>query len=430
MDANPDNQLPSKLCPKCSNHIPIEKGFVPWCDKCDWNVVVEEKSCSPFLKEKIYDALGKRLSRKLFERVSNSPNARLHSALYRILALIMACFVTAINLSILLGGIYLFIKNWPKPVMTSLGLLFVGIGIVLFPSMGKWPKKDVLKKSDYPLLYGLLDRLADCLKTKRIDGIILDENFNASVTQLGFRRRRLLTLGIPLLWALQPQEIVALLGHEMAHMVNGDPLRGFFFFVVFRALNRWYYFLRPNSLWDRNLGIYNLTLVPFKLILWGLSKAVEMMYSFISHLLWQDCQLAEYKADYMAAQVASTQAATDGLEKLFHGDSLHLCTQKMALGKISGDLLDNFKAQVGTVSPREKERCRRACVLLETKLDATHPPTSFRVDVLKKYPVEVPKFIFRENEMDALKVELKSEKERAQKLLVDSYNDSLYRRAR
>ena len=60
------------------------------------------------------------------------------------------------------------------------------------------------------------------------DAIVADTRWNASWALVGWRRRRVLVVGLPLLAALGPQERVAMIAHEVGHDRNGDVTRGLF----------------------------------------------------------------------------------------------------------------------------------------------------------------------------------------------------------
>ena len=58
----------------------------------------------------------------------------------------------------------------------------------------------------------------------------------------------MLRLGVPLLTILDGQEVVALVGHELAHQVNGDATRGLVVGTALETLRRWYYAFTPGPL--------------------------------------------------------------------------------------------------------------------------------------------------------------------------------------
>src|SRR5438094_618563 len=79
------------------------------------------------------------------------------------------------------------------------------------------------------------------------DALVISASFNAEWAVLGWRRRRTLTLGLPLLTVLPPQPRAALIAHELAHARNGDSTRGFFVGGAINALSTWYGILGPQE---------------------------------------------------------------------------------------------------------------------------------------------------------------------------------------
>jgi hypothetical protein len=73
-----------------------------------------------------------------------------------------------------------------------------------------------------------VDAVVAALLTRPADYITVDESFNAAWSVSGFRRTRTLTLGLPLAFALESQQLVALTAHEVPHARNGDSTRGLF----------------------------------------------------------------------------------------------------------------------------------------------------------------------------------------------------------
>jgi Zn-dependent protease with chaperone function len=68
----------------------------------------------------------------------------------------------------------------------------------------------------------MVDRLAADLDAPRPDLIIVDFSWNARAGRVGWAQTRVLTLGVGLLLALTPQQLVTLVGHELGHLKYGD----------------------------------------------------------------------------------------------------------------------------------------------------------------------------------------------------------------
>ena len=76
--------------------------------------------------------------------------------------------------------------------------------------------------------------------------IVVDVDWNAAWTLAGWRRRRVLVLGLPMLAALGPQQRVALIAHELGHDRNGDVIRGLFVGSAVNGLRALSWLLHPS----------------------------------------------------------------------------------------------------------------------------------------------------------------------------------------
>ena len=79
-----------------------------------------------------------------------------------------------------------------------------------------------LDPADAPALFASIERLRLRLRTPRIDHVVVDGEFNASIARppvLGpFCRRTWLTLGLPYMQALSPDELEAAIARELGHV--------------------------------------------------------------------------------------------------------------------------------------------------------------------------------------------------------------------
>ena len=97
---------------------------------------------------------------------------------------------------------------------------------------------------------------------------------------------------------------MALLGHEIAHGVNGDSTRSFIVGSALNALEEWIVFLRGllnhAATWGEILS---------GSVTWILSIPFALLQSLLAHLLWLDKQRSEYFADYLGSTISGTDAA-------------------------------------------------------------------------------------------------------------------------
>src|SRR5262249_8626043 len=156
---------------------------------------------------------------------------------------------------------------------------------------------------------------------------------------VGVRRRRVLTLGLPLLLLLEPQQRVALVAHELAHARNGDSTRGLVVGSSVRALAEFYAALAPEPsrdgsiAWD-DLGFFDMIVNG---ILWLISRPAYGLLLLQLHLLLRDSQRAEYLADALAARVAGTEATVGLHERLLLESVLGATVQRVTQTRRGGD---------------------------------------------------------------------------------------------
>jgi len=84
------------------------------------------------------------------------------------------------------------------------------------------PEGFELDREEVPQLYKLVEETSDYLKSPRPQHILLSEDFNAAVVTLPkygvFGKRTYLILGLPLLQAISPEQLRAVLAHEIGHI--------------------------------------------------------------------------------------------------------------------------------------------------------------------------------------------------------------------
>src|SRR5262249_61111144 len=107
------------------------------------------------------------------------------------------------------------------------------------PKPGRVPSEDVTSQKDFPTLHAFVNEVAQKLGGQPIRNIVVNESFNAAYGVIGWRRVPVLWIGLPLWMALRPQERLALIGHEIAHGVNGDGTRGFIVGSALSGLHEW-----------------------------------------------------------------------------------------------------------------------------------------------------------------------------------------------
>ncbi|MFC7480781.1 M48 family metallopeptidase [Luedemannella flava] len=211
-------------------------------------------------------------------------------------------------------------------------MVLILLAIELRPRLGRLSAADRrLTRTQTPTLFGLIDEVAGAVGGPVPDVVVVSEQVNASAGVVG-PGKRVLVLGLPL-WAVLPaQHRVALLGHELAHFVNGDVRRLPLVRVATTTLGGLAGLLRFPEL-DGTVG-------PVAWLVRGLAWAARSTVLAVHLVLvWiglRDAQRAEYRADEVAAEVAGSAASRDHQRPARRGEHRHAGPPRRAAGRRPG----------------------------------------------------------------------------------------------
>jgi Zn-dependent protease with chaperone function len=406
--------------------MPVDPRYIAWCEHCGWNLKPYQPAQPRAMLSTLYANLGDRLGRSMFEQLVGAPSLAPALTLPIVLAVVLAAMIHASTLVSLLFGLWLIAAHWFNLFAILGGMLLIWLAWVLRPRLPRFPEHP-LPPTEYPGLYGLTDLVVQALEAPPIAAIVITPDFNAAYSFAGWRRRPVLRLGLPLLTVLDDRETVALIGHEVAHAVNGDATSGFFVGSAINTLAIWYTLLYPDRLMLHTQYRRSIITVFTNLILVCLAGLIGFIASGLTHLLWRDAQRAEYLADHLAAEVAGTEATLSMLDKLHLGPMASGAAQRLAVSTAAGDLFAELRDLAGAMPEHERRRLRAMARLEASRLDASHPPTSFRVALLEQRPiampaVHVPGTLWRvaQDEMNRLAPPM-------QRRILDLYRARLYR---
>jgi heat shock protein HtpX len=238
-------------CPECAQPLVQMSGAAPWCPACEWGLG-DPGSKPPaafgwrWLDRRVF-RLAYRVTRDEFRRLDGAPELpsgrmRWSSLMVTAAALVIYAGVAAC----LVAGVWLCTVQFPSPMLLP-GVLLILVAVELRPRFGRLPRHvTVLDPGAAPELHRLVARVAEAVGAPMPQVVCLaEDSFNASAGTVGLRRRRVLTIGVPLWQALGPQQRVALLGHELGHFVNRDPGRGLLVQPVYLTLATVVDLLRP-----------------------------------------------------------------------------------------------------------------------------------------------------------------------------------------
>jgi Zn-dependent protease with chaperone function len=394
-------------CPQCGSAIPSHPHYVTWCMACNWNVhpSAPEEPRRGFAR--VYQDVGRRASQALYDQLAKASSLRPRITRSKLLASAIAALVHMISLSILLFGVVLAVRGWPNPFAVGLALLCIGVSWVTRVRLGRTPT-NIAPRDQFPTLYKVADAIAHELNTRPVAGIVINGDFNASYQIVSWRRQPIVTLGLPLMALLNPQQQVALLAHELAHGVNGDSSRSFVVGSAIDTLRVWSYVIRPQRILYEEEGLAGLVMVPLNLLLLGVAQLVDLCAATLTLLLWRDSQRAEYLADYLAARIGGSAAACALLETLLLGPSFKMTVRRIVHSRRQDQMFAALREEMASVPAHERERLGRVEALDQTRLDVTHPPTMFRIRFLQARDAQTPHIVLSADEIDQLDRELAS----------------------
>ncbi|MGW3139467.1 M48 family metalloprotease [Streptomyces sp. NPDC001139] len=378
-------------CPQCGTEIRSDRRFTVWCAACDWNLepggppddAAENKGRLRRLRRRLAQQYGEQLFADLgAAEAQQRPGRRTKAG---VVAYAIALVVHAVTATLVVGGLWLLVMGGGGWGVVG-GLLLLALAWPLRPRLNRLSSDArVLSRDDAPELYALIDEVAAAVGTRGVDTVVVDTRANASVTQLGLRRR-LLTLGLPLWEVLTWQQRIALLGHELGHFTNGDTRHGTVVGTAHRSLMTWYYYLAPTPRPTFTEALVNLVyLVPRRLVM-GLLALLELLTS-------RDSQRGEYLADAAAARAASTEAAVGLMDRLLVTDSIGTTLSREVNGRrmrrpgrITAEdaqgLWEALGDHMDSIPESEYQRLRRIGERHGHSVDAQHPPTHLRRGLL------------------------------------------------
>jgi Zn-dependent protease with chaperone function len=207
-----------------------------------------------------------------------------------LLALTLAAFAAVVFLKAIALKIAI-------PLLIFLFVVLKAMWVKLDPPEGR-----LLAPAEAPALFALIDALRHKLKSPPFHRVLITNDFNAAVVQiprlgmLGWHRNYLL-IGLPLMKALTPAQLEAVLAHEFGHLAGGHA-----------RVSNWIYRLRMS--WMRLMAI----LEHNKSWGTGLFRPFFNWYSpYFNAYSFPLARANEYEADGASARIVSPQAAAEAL---------------------------------------------------------------------------------------------------------------------
>lgn len=273
----------------------------------------------------------------------------------------------------------------------SIMLLLGATGLAWSSLKALWVRLDdepdgiTLTKADAPALFKLLSKVRRKVNGPRLDEVILNDEFNASITQLP--RRGLigghvnrLHIGLPLLMALDTPRLTAVLAHEYGHL-RGD--HGRFAAWIYRTRLSWG---RLNEqLAEEDSASSWLTALFMR---WYVPRFLARSFA----LARQD----EYEADRIASELISAETAAAALIEIeVKGDWLSRAfwNQHWRMAAHQAQAQGPYRAMKHLLGmPPEEAEAQAAlqrALKMPTSFDDTHPSLKDRLEALA-VPARLP----------------------------------------
>ncbi|GAA2685278.1 M48 family metallopeptidase [Actinoplanes palleronii] len=405
-------------CPRCAATTISKLSADPWCPACEWNL--DRYDPDQRAPELGWRWLDRRLFRAAFwltERqyaeLRAAPSIGRAATAARIVTVTVSVLLLAMVAALLVVGIRLLTYDVVNPI-NLIGALLIGMAVVLRPRLGRLSRyreeAQELGRSTAPALFAVIDRVAGAIGAPVPDLVLLSAEHNAFTATAGLRRRRVLCLGAPLWSVLDPQERVALLGHELGHFVNGDVRRGLLTQAAENTLGQVSYLLRPG----RGTGLVTMVV--------ELLSRVAAQFFLLLHLLlvWisrRDSQRAEYLADELAAKAAGSAAAIRLLDSSLLLDAIDTVVRREARAGQGAAAwraaADQARSRLAADVTAYRQLNRRTAV----SLFSTHPPAGLRAGLLAARAAQPAAVVVTEPEQARMDDELATHYERVRREL-------------
>lgn len=375
-------------CSRCGATLASLHNAPPWCPACESGLELFDPDEHhvvgwQWLDRGLY-SIAFRETHEEFERLRADPVPARGRTKDRVGVLAVSVALHLVVVACLVGGVYLCLHDFPSFTILP-GVILVLIAIELRPRFGRLDGAP-LKRTDAPELYALVERVAAAVDAPPPHVIVVDEDFNASAGTRGLRRRRVLTLGLPLWGALGPQERVALLGHELGHFVNGDVRRTLVTQPIYTTLPAVMNFLSPSrgAGGDGILSWLGENL--WRVVAAALRSVVQVAWLTLLRLAQRDAQRAEYLADALAARAGGTDGALGLLDVIQMDDAVLVELRRAARRKEPASVWPGLAARAVADAAGTMPLRRQLSVRAEVALAASHPPTALRSRLVGSRP--------------------------------------------
>src|SRR5580765_5718186 len=213
-------------CPRCGVSCVSDRDQPPWCPACEWNLGAihltgrgRGRRRALRLRNRAYA-----VNATMYEQLRGHRPARPSMTVAGATLFFVSAVLLLADLALLIFGAYLLLVGpWRA---RALGVFLVLVGVELRPRL---PRVGVehweVSPETAPSLFQIVDHARASIGAPKVDTVILTDQYNASCGRSGLRQSVVLQIGLPLWISLGDDARLALLGHELGHLVNGDVTR-------------------------------------------------------------------------------------------------------------------------------------------------------------------------------------------------------------
>ncbi|EGK01946.1 M48 family metalloprotease [Dysgonomonas gadei] len=269
--------------------------------------------------------------------------------------------VSAIALTILcaLGGIGLIIVL-PKffTILLGVGLASLGFLVLIFLFKFLFKKHKVdrshlteIHRDEYPLLFKVIEDIANEAKTKFPKKVYLSGDVNAAVFydssfwSMFFPIRKNLQIGLGLVNTVTEQELKAILAHEFGHFSQRSMSVGSYVYnvneVIFNMLYDNESFDKMIQSWANISGYFSIFVIIAVKIIQGIQWVLRKMYGFVNVRYMALSREMEFHADQVAANIAGSLPLEESLLRM----TLAQYSYNLVLDSYGNKIENNIKSQ-------------------------------------------------------------------------------------
>jgi Zn-dependent protease with chaperone function len=176
-----------------------------------------------------------------------------------------------------------------------------------------------LKLEQHPLLLAEIRHIATAFREPMPDAIYLTPQVNAWVARrggvMGFRSRRIMAVGLPLMAILDVSQFRAVLAHEFGHYYSGDTSLGPWVYTARDAMVR----TLQNLGSDSQIGEWLSRFALGRLIYLGAFVALQFYWKLYMRATQLISRRQEYRADELAGALAGSRSLATGLRRIEGG---------------------------------------------------------------------------------------------------------------